>query len=761
MKRLLIFFSLLAGYASYAQETLSPLSSNPRLYYSSPQYLRSIRNQHKQSVIVQNGTLLIESDTLSLPFIDDFSYNTLKPFHYDQYIYDTIYRAYGPCDSAMNVKVDTVRLSVVQSYTYSFNTVLKQLDSFPTQGTVYHYYPQTGTDCFYHLADSITLYPLWYHYSFDSATGVAFRPVLDSLAPDTLITYAALLYKSKMPAYTKWIDNYANHNYTCPYLPPTIGVATLDGLNEFGRPYNNTSPTSYGQADFLTSKPLDLSTYGDVDSVYLSFFYEPRGFCDYPNYPDSLCLEFFNGYTSQWDRVWSTHGFATAPPFPDTFHQVIMRIPSTIVPTQNYFYDGFQFRFTNYATLAGNNDHWHIDYVRLDQHRSVTDTAISDIAFQYEFPSILKNFSEMPAWQYDSTELADSLTLYVANLDQDQAIHNPPATSYSIVANELYPATQPVYFTTSSFNAGLENTLLLFPSNDYLISPGPFDSLVVNSKATINVPNILLTNDTISHTQTLTNTYAYDDGTAERAYGLRNLGLKKFAYEFNLREPDTIVGYQVLFTNIDVNVSNLVFVYNVWDSIKLTTITFVDSPVYISTNQLPLYVDSTSGFTTYKMDPPRPVNRRFYFGWSQTDERDLQIGYDVNSTRGFKHMFIYTNADGIWKPTNIQTPGSPMIRILMRHSSQVATDIKDPATAAIKAYPNPTTGLIRFDLPDAQSSYQVELYSTMGQLCYKQTLDQSDAIDIRSLTAGIYLLRITDSHSGISYQNKIVKTATE
>jgi hypothetical protein len=95
----------------------------------------------------------------------------------------------------------------------------------------------------------------------------------------------------------------------------------------------------------------------------------------------------------------------------------------------------------------------------------------------------------------------------------------------------------------------------------------------------------------------------------------------------------------------------------------------------------------------------------------------------------------------------------------MRHSSQIGTGVKDLNTTAIKAYPNPTTGLIRFDLPEARSSYTVELYNTMGQINYKQTLDESNTIDIHNLATGIYMLRVTDSHSGISYQNKIVKIA--
>lgn len=736
-------------------EELSPLPSNPRLYHTYPAY-PTMGGAQQRYVVVQHGTQLIETDTLSLPFVDDFSSNTLKPFHYDQYVYDTIYRAYGDCDTAKHVNTDTIRLSMVQSYTYSFDLTLQRVDSQPTQGIVFHYYPQVGTECFDQLADSITLYPLWYHYTFDSTSGAALHPVLDATAPDTLMVYAPMLFRSRMPASAKWLDNYATQNYDFPYLPPSIGVATLDGLNERGRPYNLTTQAIYGSADTLTSKPLDLGGLQDADSVYLSFFYEPRGFGDWPNLYDSLKLQFLNNYTSTWDQVWGIPGFQIAPPSPDTFHQVMIRIPTTILPTQQYMFKGFQFRFLNNASTTGMNDHWHIDYVRLGKNRTVTDTSINDITFQYPFPSILKDYTEMPAWQYtDSTDRADSIILNVANLNPDQAINNPPATAYSIVATELYPTAGPAYSTTSSFNATLENTIELFPSADYSLAPGP-DSTVISSRATINVPNALRDNDTISATQTLCNVLAYDDGTAEMAYGLRNLYLKKFGYEFKLHHPDTIVGFQVLFTNTESDVHDLVFVYNLWDSITINRPQADDTPRYTSNNQIPLYVDSVSGYATYRISP-LAVGTHFYFGWSQTDTRTLQIGYDRNSTKGFRHMFVYSN--GVWLPTGVQTQGSPMIRLLMRHSSQIATGIDDMHVSSIRAYPNPTAGVVRFDLPDGDHSYQAEVYNSTGQLCLDQVISTSSTIDMHALPAGVYMLRLKDPQSGITYQNKIVRSA--
>src|SRR5690606_4842121 len=69
------------------------------------------------------------------------------------------------------------------------------------------------------------------------------------------------------------IQVYVNSNY--PINPPSYGVATFDGLDSTGYPYDFSSSTSWGIADSLTSHPIDLTTIND--SVYLSFQYQPQG----------------------------------------------------------------------------------------------------------------------------------------------------------------------------------------------------------------------------------------------------------------------------------------------------------------------------------------------------------------------------------------------------------------------------------------------------------------------------------------------------
>lgn len=757
-----------------AQEVLSPLGFNPRLYYSTAKINHQQQNRYKSFVIVTDSTILVESDTLSLPFLDDFTSPSLKPYFYGSYIYAEVYNAIGPCltDSAWTVSTLTDSFSFNQTYTYKYDTGAHKVDTIPNAPIVFLNSPGFTGDCFYNLGDTAVLYPLSYIDVFDSATGAIIGQFPDPTNVKVAITYAPVLYKSKAPLYTKWLDNNAYQNDATAYLPPSIGVATLDGLNAYGQPYNKSNPTNWGQADILTSKPINAGGLTDADSVYFSFFYQSGGFGDDPTGGDSLVLEFYNGLTSQWDHIWSVAGDSIATIYPDTpdvFHQVIIRLPTTVVPTVQYLFNGFQFRFLNYGSLTGNNDVWNIDYVRLDKNRYSTDTAIIDQAFQYPIPSILKNYTEMPARQYTgSADLADTLPMFVSNLNPSQAVINPPATQYTLTSNELYPLSSVVLAPTgNTFNAGLETEVFLFPSTQFSAPTPPaggFDSLVIQTQAVLNISDHNPKNDTIRRLQTLSNVLAYDDGSAEWAYGVQNLGTNKFAYDYTLNVPDTLVGFQVLFSNIDVDVHDLVFEFNLWYRIDTGNYNFIDSPVYVSNNMTPYYIDSMNGFTTYKV-APIPLPTHFYFGYVQTDTRNLQIGYDLNSSRGRKHMFIYSSSGSNgqeWLPSSIYTNGSPMIRLLLGHSYQVPSGVKDLSSNPIKVYPNPTSGMLTFELPDAQSSYSLELYNMLGQMSLNRTLDQGNStINISNLEQGIYMIRLTDRSTGICYQNKIVKSPKE
>src|SRR5690606_24103151 len=85
------------------------------------------------------------------------------------------------------------------------------------------------------------------------------------------------------------INVYINSNY--PKTPPSYGVATFDGLDSTGFPYDFSSQIAHGIADSLTSHPIDLTVIND--SVYLSFQYQAGGNGNAPEVEDSLRLDFF------------------------------------------------------------------------------------------------------------------------------------------------------------------------------------------------------------------------------------------------------------------------------------------------------------------------------------------------------------------------------------------------------------------------------------------------------------------------------------
>lgn len=109
-----------------------------------------------------------------------------------------------------------------------------------------------------------------------------------------------------------WEDRQAFVNSTFALQPPTIGVATLDALNENGEIYSHADAEGF-YADALTSHPIRLDRnfiqnrpMTLADSIYLSFYYQPAGGSlsgyewerrgNQPEQHDSLILEF--GYAT-------------------------------------------------------------------------------------------------------------------------------------------------------------------------------------------------------------------------------------------------------------------------------------------------------------------------------------------------------------------------------------------------------------------------------------------------------------------------------
>ncbi|HLP52937.1 MAG TPA: T9SS type A sorting domain-containing protein [Chitinophagales bacterium] len=746
---------LMVFFAMAQDEELTNLNYNPTVYRANKKHLPG--NQHRY--LIDKGIIVVNSTTLSLPFVDDFTTNSLPTVNYrQQHITNTFYNVYGTCLAVEGVPLILGEFMNDSSYTYSYNTITHTVDSTGQLPHSFTFFGPAPSGCFTQTPQTMQYWDAYYRYTFDSLGNK-----LDSVkvTPDETIYYAPVIYFADEEPGKLWFDNYAYINNTYPINPPTIGVATLDGLNEYGLPYNNSTNQTYGTADYLTSKPINLLGL-DTDKVFLSFFYEGRGLGDYPDKNDSLFVE-FRDIGGIWRTVWSDTGYASIGMAPQKFSQVLIPIPDAPL-SSTYFHSVFQFRFRNKASLYGNNDHWHLDYVKLDKNRSAADTIIRDIAFVYPLPTMLKNFTLMPADQFIyPTDLRDSIIVSVHNLDPN-ANNNPPATDFTKAVEQVYP-TQAIVLNTvqQTFNAADYSYIELDPALEYMIpnTPNwPVDSLVLNTLVTIDPADTRAANDTLRHTQHFDNTYAYDDGSAELSYGLTGTpGIKKFAYEFTLNQPDTLVGFQVQFSQVEENVSDLVFNFNAWDSLSLNNFLFVDDSTLTLTvdNKKPLYVDSVNGFTTYKLETPLLVDRKIYFGWTQTDSRRLQVGYDVNSPLGKPHMYIYAN--GRWTTSSINIPGSPMIRLIFDSNywggSTAVDNLKEENK--LRIYPNPTTGIITINSRFSDVTFEATVLNMLGESVLTEN-NVVNRLDISGLNTGIYILNLRDVNSGKSFQHKIIKT---
>ena len=348
-KIIIILISVISMHLNAQDEVLMPLGANINLYYQT----QNFQNVAKNEIIPNNVVLLTDS----LPFIDDFSSNTLQKLGEPQYdVTKSILFATGSCVINDDFDFEKKAFHNSPTYTYTYNLITTQVDSVESLDTI-KIYTFSNSECF-PIETSIANYWEPYYRSdvsdFNTVTGEKLDSTL--VMPTDSINIATVQIARNN---NNWNDNYAWWNTTNPIEPITIGVATLDGLNEFGLPYNNSVTNAYGIADYLTSKQIDLSGLGLNDDVYLSFFYQAGGMGDNPNPQDSLIVE-IKGADGVWKRKWSSEGMASSD-----FKQAYVKIYETNFDSLIYSNNEFQFRFKNYASLSGNNDWWNIDYVRL------------------------------------------------------------------------------------------------------------------------------------------------------------------------------------------------------------------------------------------------------------------------------------------------------------------------------------------------------------------------------------------------------------
>jgi hypothetical protein len=264
------------------------------------------------------------------------------------------------------------------------------------------------------------------------------------------------------------------------------------------------------------------------------------------------------------------------------------------------------------------------------------------------------------------------------------------------------------------------------------------------------------TNDTLRFSQVFSNYYAYDDGTAEAGYGLNPAG-SKLAYEFKLNHDDSLRGVQMYINQSRTGGNLQYFTLTVWKDNygKPGQIMFEKKGVKA------YFTDSLNKFQTIPLDTILFIDnahypdRKFYIGWQQTTDDNLNVGYDRYNDAS---QHIWYNTSGTWSKSTFR--GSLMIRPIVGIANPVGIADEDKKLTSFSVYPNPAGDVVHFSIPEvcrgAETSghLRIMLRDMSGRTNFNEVFSRQ--IDIRHLAAGMYLVCLVNDQTHEQFFSKLL-----
>jgi hypothetical protein len=559
------------------------------------------------------------TDTLSLPFFDDFSYDSVYPSS-KLWIDKNVYVNKNFAKNPPTIGVAT-------------------FDVLDENGELYTDANEYSSIADYLTSKLIDLYASSYQEN------------------DRAYTTDSLLYKFRNEEY--WVSDSLYYKEGNVYkncktnsISYTIGSSIYIQLTDTSFE-EVTKELYYYHPEFSDTikikKWLPLKIYTLSDSLAFSFYYQPQGLgWDSPNKKDSLVLQFKTSLLP-WHTVFSVTGTSL-----QDFKQVIIPIKN-----KNYLVQDFQFRFLNYASIASSetqedaitNDFWNIDYVFLDTGRSVIENTHKDIAFYQANNSLFEDYFSIPWFHYNRNVLSlAKLDYKVRNLDKEE--HSIPLnyqlkneTTGELLEDTMFGNTPNI---AASSLLDLEYTQSQINSNIAIpVSLSDSTVLAVKRYIWIKPPYLSFSyNDTVVYHQRFYNYYAYDDGSAEVGLSLIGSGAQ-YAFLINSLKADSLRAIQMFFNSYkNYGTADIpVFSLCVWenDNGKPGEI------LYKEDNFSPVYEKGMNQFHIYKFKKAVFVKKSFFIGWINDTYKVYSLGYDFNHDN--KNQVFY-NFSGDWESLN-------------------------------------------------------------------------------------------------------------
>ena len=560
-------------------------------------------------------------------------------------------------------------------------------------------------------------------------------------------------YEGVRPAPGLWQDEDVLINRSYGITPPSIGVATFDGLDFDGQPYSTEGNNRRGvPRDRLTSAGINLA--GQSGTV-LSFYLQPRGLGNRPEVQDSFLVQFLD-VTETWQTVYARAGLLNTQSnrVIDPFEGVVLPVPA------EYAYDGFQFRFVNLSTESGGVDHWNLDYVKLSN--TSTTLVTQDLALVEAPFRLLDPYTSMPLRHLQAAGEAlfvDSIFLRMWNHRADitpvtQSTYTVASTGDPFFSSSagLFPSSffgrdngiaprsietrRATFGQLPTVGAIRDFVFGLDPAGDYTLTT-TYDLTVATEDATFD-PAIARNNRATEET-VLGDYFAYDDGTAEVAIEGQtgNVILQRYtAYV-----ADQLVGIRIRLPRGAQAAGSQDINFEVYDDDGQgrpgEMVYSFSAPVLYAED---FYRDSLEAFTSYALPEALdlPVGN-FFVGWRQGSGTSLPVGLDRNNQ---PDSVQYFNAGSGFEALLGTTRGAIMLRPLLSGAEvrPTSTENEPAAEELVRVWPNPTGGQLNILPVRAVNPLELtfRLYAPSGQLV--RAGRGATVLDLQTLPPGLYLL---------------------
>lgn len=530
----------------------------------------------------------------------------------------------------------------------------------------------------------------------------------------------------------KWINDGTTQSFTIGNAPPSLGVLLMDGVDGRGRPYSNVL-VQQGINDQITSHPIDLSglSVQEANTVFLSFYWQPGGKAEMPDFNDDLTLLFLdrNGI---WEQVWTVSGELEAEQFFFT--------PEIIQVTELFLHENFQFRFQISGRSSGPFDSWLLDYVYLNKNRNPNNFFFPDRALTQTNSRPLGKYAAIPLFELrrSPANIWQNISNEFNNLE-----NRFRAMEYSVVLSDLSTGTTirrindntpfnpvPLANERRRFSSNAFGTISL-PATEtdlelltYISSGDGFLFQIINGDSVIFRDVDLRVNDTVKTIIPVKDFFAYDDGFVDYSAGI-NQRNGMLANRFEVTSPVFVKGISINFTNF--NQFNSIVDLMIWNSLS-------NQPVYVKEVFIP-EKDNLNDFAYFELEENVRVDDTFFVGFMQFTNDFVYVGLDKTFDNGSE---VFFNVSGSWQQ-NDMVEGSLMIRVHLTENPVVEEQAE--AETGFKVYPNPVSDWLILEGTIDDFSV-IDPFGRTLNLPAEMSQGESKMINFAGLQRGIYLLNI-------------------